>query len=135
MYKLFCLAVKRRPGSSFRLRRPTRLSYLNLFKQLPYPTLRADTLSRVPAPGVAAVFLSVAKAFVGRGGAGRRRTGGEAKATGCDQRPGASVRSLPDSSRAPGVSILSPRSKAARAITKAEMGVVTSKNAAMRIAL
>ncbi len=71
MYKLFYFAVKRRPGTSFRLRRPTRLSYLNLFKQLPYPTLRADTLSRVPALGVAAVFLSVAEALVSRGGAGK----------------------------------------------------------------
>jgi hypothetical protein len=59
----------------------------------------------------------------------------DAKATGCDQRPGASDRSLPDSSRAPGVSILSPRRKAARAITRAEMGVVTRRNAAMSIAL
>ena len=64
----------------------------------------------------------------------RPRTG-ERWAAGPSQWSGILDRSLPDSSRAPGVSILSPRSKAARAITKAEMGVVTSKNAAMRIAL
>ena len=64
----------------------------------------------------------------------RPRTG-ERWVAGPSQYSGILGRSLPDSSRAPGVSILSPRSKAARAITKAEMGVVTSKNAAMRIAL
>jgi HEPN superfamily Apea-like protein len=52
-----------------------------------------------------------------------------------DEGPGASGRSLPDSSRAPGVSILSPRRKAARAITKAAIGVVTRRNAPISIAL
>jgi hypothetical protein len=37
---------------------PTRLWYLNLFQQLTCPPLRTDALSRVPAPGVAAVFSS-----------------------------------------------------------------------------
>jgi hypothetical protein len=41
----------------------------------------------------------------------------------------------PDSSHASAVSILSPRRNAARAITKDEMGVVTSRNTPMRIAL
>ena len=87
------------------------------------------------ALGVAAVFLSAAESFAGRGEAGWHRTGSDAEAAGCHQRPGASGRSLPDSSRAPGVSILSPRRKAARAIMKAEMGVVTIKNVAMSTAL
>jgi hypothetical protein len=41
----------------------------------------------------------------------------------------------PDSSHASGDAILSPRRNAARAITKEEMGVVTSRNTPMRIAL
>ena len=45
------------------------------------------------------------------------------------------VRPRPDSSHASSVSILSPRRNAARAITKVEMGVVTSRNTPMRIAL
>jgi hypothetical protein len=103
-------------------------------KQFPYPPLRADALSRVTPLGFAASSSRSRRPSWAE--AGWHRTGSDAEATGCHQRPGgASGRSLPDSSRAPGVSILSPRRNAARAITEAEMGVVTRRNAAMRIAL
>jgi hypothetical protein len=44
--------------------------------------------------------------------------------------PALSARPRPDSSRASGVSILSPRRNAERATEKAEIGVVTSRNVA-----
>jgi hypothetical protein len=46
-----------------------------------------------------------------------------------------SERPRPDSSTASGVSILSPRKEAALAITKAETGVVMTRNPPMSIAL
>ena len=81
---------------------------------------------------------------LGRGGLRRRlrgpRRGGAAPdwwRRGSDrvhQRTGASGRSLPDSSRASGASILSLRRKAARAITKAEMGLDRGSGACTRAA-
>ncbi len=60
MYRLFYLAVKRRPGSSFRLRRPTRLSYPNLSKQLPYPIVYLHY-------GRAVILVFVGAKFVAQG--------------------------------------------------------------------